>query len=201
MCSPPGCDKHQADKEAIRDVFSQYGAARQAKNGVHAASLVTANTLEYFRNLVKVGLDGKKADIAKLCAADRSEIVMMRNRATRSQLKNLDGKGYIVFAYTQGWYENDGIDALELGKITVSDSCDRASAQVTFQGEMVGYFVVFVKEGEAWKLDETSIFPLFSNSWAVAAAEAGITEDQVILQEEEQRTGKPVSPTVWDPMR
>jgi hypothetical protein len=197
-----GCDKHAGDKQAIRDVFYQYFTVGEIKSGAQAAGIVTGNTIEYYRRLVKWGLNGKKEDLAKLTPFDRLEIVRMRNRATRAQLKDLDGAGYIFFATAQGWYAVGGdVDFFELGLIRIKPDGAEATAQMLFRGEMIGHFAVFRKENDDWKLDETSLFPFYNKVVSILASEDGMPVDEAIMRWEEEDSHKPVPPTIWDPMK
>src|SRR6185436_310159 len=110
----------------------------------------------------------------------------MRNRATRDQLKNLDGAGYIFFATAQGWYAVGGdVDFFELGPIRMKPDGAQATAQMLFRGERIGHFAVFRKEDESWRLDETSLFPFYNKIISILAAEDGMPVDEAILRWEE----------------
>ncbi len=196
-----GCEPTGPDVDEIRQVWDNYDKANNTRNGELAASIFTDTTHAYYDRLVKQALDAPREQVLRLPLVDRSEILMMRNRATRVELEKLDGRGYVVFATSKGWYVSDPEETATLTLSGIRVTNDVASAQLVLDGTRSGNTVRFEKQGGAWKLDETSLFPFYSEVVAVAADDEGLSEDEWLIMAEEIEWGNTITDSIWEPLR
>lgn len=205
-----GCEPKSADQKAIKSVWERHADANETSNGKAVVALSSKSTFEYYDRLLKLGLDGKPDQIKKLTPFEKAEIVLMRHRSTRAELRKLDGKGYIEYATSKGWYAfgNDPDDPLnhQLGKIKVGGDGASAWAEVFFfddkgKKRKSDYAIKFFKEGGLWKLDETSVHLMWSHEYTRYAKEFGKSEDEFIVWLEEFWSGQKVPDTIWQPMK
>jgi hypothetical protein len=194
-----GCDKEAPEKDAIRLSWKRIDQANESKDGETAASLFTASSIERYRPLIKLGLDGKKKDLEGLDAWDLSEVFLMRICATRKELEALDPRAYVVHATSQGWYVTGESQTAEPGKIRITG--EKATVHFYDGSKPTGDTGTFLKEGGVWKWDEESWRAGFNTYARLSAAEVGVTVPEFLIADIEDRTGKTAPKNIWDPMK
>lgn len=219
-----GCDKHVKDKAEIRSAYDQYQQGQMDANGTAVAAVFTQRTFDHYAKLVKIGMDAKAQDVWNLPPSDMYEVLRMRSRAKRSQLKLLNGRDYVLLATKEGWWSGGepGWKIVEI-KVTGTTAVGtvrhpeweaeykqqqvagmlsrRARRSMGALDKPFSYNCQFVKEDGAWKVDETSMFPEF-NRWLTEAAKESrrSVRDFLMMLESEERDQKlPMS--IWDPMK
>lgn len=192
------CDNQSPDRRAIEAVWASWDRVNLNRDGEGAAKLYSSSTLEHYARVLKLGLDAKPDELARLTPMELREIATMRNRATREDLEKLDGRGYARFAAASGWYDIDSGGDAKLGPIKITG--DIAGADVRFDGRKA-WRVQFVREGGEWKLDETTMYDFSSQAYRDEAKEAGLSLQDYFEALEEDETGQPVSKDLWQPMK
>lgn len=204
-----GCEPKSADHKAVANVWEQIMSAWESSNGKAVVALSSKGTIEYYDRLVKLGLGATASEVKKLTPFEKLEIVMMRHRGKRSELRKLDGKGYIEYATSKGWYSGGGDPEgplyYELGKIKVGKDKVSAWAEVYFNDDnkrrKSDYAVKFFKEDGAWKLDETSIHLMLSHEIGYYARMLEMNVDSFIVMIEEESSGFDVPDSIWSTMQ
>ncbi len=193
------CDEYAEDKEEIRENWAKMIAARDAKQGEVAVSLITAESIAAYERLLKLALDGKKQEIEQLDAADLWEVLVIRICGKRKDLEKLTPREYFVHATNQGWYVSTEPVTIEPGKIRING--DRAFVHFYDGDEKTGETGVFLREDGVWKWEEES-WRAGVNAYARAMAdEEGVTVAEFLVSEIEADLGKTAPRNVWMPMK
>jgi len=196
------CEKDGPDQEEIRGLVDRIDDANQNRNGEAAAASFTASSIARYPRLIKLALDGQRRQIEALDAWDMSEVLLMRTMARRKDIKDLDGRAYVVFATGRGWYRQDDPPTVELRSIRILRGGNEALARAIYNGDTdTAETLRFAREDGVWKLDEESWRPSFNQYIRERAADDGISIVEAILQEIEEQTGTTPPATIWNPMR
>lgn len=194
----PACDTGSADREAVRDAIEQYYTAYAANDGAKVVGLVTNSTIRWYDRMLSMGRDGTAQQIANLTSQEKWEILMMRNRNTKAQIKDMDGRAYFIHATSKGYYVNDDVK-VDLPRIRIMGTT--AIAPVTIDGEDSDLEARFFKEDGSWKIDETTLYPVYCKWIELGARFERMTVEQFLIATEEDETGKKVRSDIWDRMR
>lgn len=192
----PACD--QAEAAEVRATYDQINAAFNASDGKTVVSLLNQKSIDQYDRYTQLARTGTREQIKALPAAERSEIVTIRHRLTRSELEGLDGRGYIILATGRGWYAaGEYEEPMELGKIRFQGSS--ATADILIDGKPSGYYYDFDLIDGVWKLDWVRIDEFINWQIAAQAELSHMSEDAVIMQIESEQSGKKVPASIWDP--
>ncbi len=212
-----GCDKHAQDRAAIGMVVERLVSASESGDGKTYADLIAADNLEYDSRTLKMALSGKKADILALPFSQRYEILLVRLLGNRKELKELDGKGYVAWAVTNGLYEYmPGPNAdLETGGLTFRGDeayCDlvikserrvrlgrRGSTTIT-EEKPTPYTLRFALENGQWKFDRTTFTQALNIQIQTEINQAGVQEDNVLIGMLRESTGEQIPANIWNGM-
>lgn len=190
-----GCEPAEAGD--VQYYYDAINRAFDSADGQGAVALLARRSIEQYDHAVQMAKTGTREQIKNLPGVERGDILMMRHRLTPEELAPLDGRAWLILATDRGWMAHDPDEVrLELGRITVNG--DTASAEIVVEGERTGAFYDFVREDGVWKLDWIRVDKLFNRWIAEGAAEAGMSEDEYLIMWEEQETGRPVRPDIWD---
>jgi hypothetical protein len=192
----PACDRAQA--EEVRDAYDQINAAFDANDGKTVVALLNQKSIDQYDRYTELARTGTRDQIKALPAAERSEIVMIRHRLTRSELQGLDGRGWLVLATSRGWYASvSGEEPLRLGRIRFQGSS--ATAEILIDHRLSGYYYDFDLIDGVWKLDWVRVDELTNRRIAAEAELSHTSEDNVILRWESDASGEKVPLSIWDP--
>lgn len=194
----PACDKHAAEKDAIRVVWNDYSTAYNNSDGKTLADSVTKSTMDHYTRLLNQALTASQKDVFALTPIEQRDVVRIRNRATKGQIKGYTGKGYLIYSTNQGWFAESSLSDLKVTSISVNG--DSAAATLTYEGDVVARKLQFVKEDGAWKFDHTSLFPIINDSMQRRAAALRVSMRDYVQSREQQAFGS-LKPTVWEPMK
>jgi hypothetical protein len=191
----PGCE-NAADPE-VRESFEQLRTLMDVRDGEKAVAMLAPQSITQAEQTLRFARAASRDQVATLDAAERAEVLTMRNRLSESELKSLDGKGYLVLAVSKGWYArtSDSGD-IALGRIRFQR--DTASAQIILNGRETNATFNFDFIEGVWKLDWIGFDQLFNEYVATAAAEYGMSEDDILMAREERISGRTVYPSIWD---
>ncbi len=219
-----GCDKQAPAKREVRAAWDAYVKANEEHRGQDAAALVTKNTIEHYTKLLKTALDMPAKDVWNLPPTQMSEILKIRNRFKKSEVKGIDGKGYLIIAGSRGW-NTDSDPEWTLTDIRIND--ERASASIynpeweseynkqralralarrARMGSRIEkpprYPVELRKEGEVWKVDETSMHARVDQELKDLAKESRMSVRDMLMEIEGFLTDQEKIPmSVWEPMK
>lgn len=199
-----GCDGLAAEKAAIRKCVTDLEAAYVGGQGHLAAELVTSECLDHYGKLLKVAMDGKRADVEKLSAFDRFEVLFIRHKSNRKSLKGLDGRGYQTFTTDQGWWSDLNDDTTSLTKSMAGLKFDQSNTSawcyIIEDRETTRFKVDFKKVNGAWKVNELSVRDYHSDVIERDAKMLKMPVNNYIITLIEDVTEEEVSAKVWDPM-
>lgn len=225
-CLPLAGCKEKPEQQAVRQAWETYQTAIENLDGQTVAKHCSASTHAHYDRLIKAGLDMPAQQVWGLRPLDMREVLMMRNRATRSQLKGYTGKGYIIYSTTQGWNLGGGDETeWEFRDIKVTGNAATARMVEVIPRNLVmdlaglsrrarlraaarrerreprSYTLSFVREDEVWKFDETTLHERFNNELTLAAKQYRMPVREMLMELESDESGKEVTMKTWEPMR
>lgn len=196
------CDNHARDKRDIADVYGDIERCNNAKDGKTVVELLTSDTFRRYERLIKLGLDGSPDEVKALPPNDKFEVLLMRLMASREDISKLDGRGYVIFATSKGWYitppSERSVDFVT--KIKISSSGNDAHGQLVSDGYRTDVRLHFVKEGGSWRFDETAAVADYDDAIRRHCSAERISVDKFVFDWLEEQTGKPVPNSIWHPM-
>lgn len=191
-----GCDKQAGAKADIRNAYLQYADAIKSRNGAILLEHVDPESILIYDTLLKAALRADRAKTLAMRPSEKLEIVAMRNRLTRDELKNLDARAYVILAVERGFWNFEAVrENIQRIKITGN----RAVGELFANGEPTGERFRFTKIGERWFIDETSFLDLADEWIPRVAGMEGLSVDEWIVQYEAEETKKDVTGAIWDP--
>lgn len=196
-----GCGKNAEDKAQIREVVARLDNANNSSDGATAAAIFTDETFRFYEQLLPIGLNGTEGQVRALPSAEMLEVLLMRARGTRKELEKLDGRGYVEYGTSKGWYVTPPADRTEDTLRNWQFGNGWAKAEVVSDGEPTGIVNRFEKVDGAWKIDERDSFASVSRLLDKLASEAGVERTDFVLLVLEERLGEPVPGSVWKPMK
>jgi hypothetical protein len=193
------CGGDGGEEAAIRQVFQRYRSAILARDGSIAANLVTQNTLEYYENIRAVAAEAGTETIAQRSMFDRLFIALLRVEVGPRELREMTGQELFVLAVDRGLIGEEDVRASEIGEVTIEG--DVAMGEAISDGRASGLSWRFAREGNGWRLDLTSVFPVANLAIKQVAQREGLSEDALIFQVVESVTGQRVSDEIWEEPR
>lgn len=194
-----GCLQSKDDK-AIRETYDLANQALTSRDAAALAAHVSASTFTYFDRLLNLARVGTKAQVMSLPPSEMMELVMMRNRCTGAQLKNMTGPFWLKACFEGGdYYDMDGI---ELGSIKIRG--DFAEASLEYGGfDIVDdsnnpIYFLFVKENGTWRWDIQHIDKWFNSAMESDAAAMNRALPLAILDWEAESSGKKPRSDIFD---
>jgi hypothetical protein len=189
----PGCDDLETE---VRDTFAQYSAARNNRDLNTVLEMTDPKYIDHLDYIVKMARTGEKDRVLRMTAAERLQLVMMRNRLTKAELAAMDGKGWLGRKIQEGWTRDfDEEPELQLGEISIKRP--RAFASLVVDGADTPFKLEFVKTGDKWVIDPTPYEELI-NQVLRKIVKTAQSEDAFILNAERAATGKPVNAMIWE---
>jgi hypothetical protein len=191
---PPGYQPMPAaEAAAVRAVLQGYLDAVQRHDGAAAARAVTRETRAYYARMRDLAMTAPEAKVRALSLMDRLSVLMYRHRVPADVLRTLTGDAAFAHTVSDGWVAR------------TANWQPSATAEVFGNGDRAllkdaGSIVHMVREEGAWRWDMMPIIRTASTQFA-ANLPAGMTEDDFILFVLSNSTGRPASPTVWQPVQ
>jgi hypothetical protein len=188
----PGCEDLVGE---VRDTYAQYMKAKDDKDAATVLALTDPQYIEHLDFVVKMAKSAERDRVKRLSGAERLQVVRMRNRLTKAELAQLDGKGWLTRTVNEGWSIDDILGAFDLGAITIKRP--RAQGTMEIDGLATTIKVEFVKTGDKWVLDPIAIEELINN-FLKKVAPSEEAEDYFIMERESYRSGKKVGTSIWE---
>jgi hypothetical protein len=197
-----GCDARSDDRKEMRAVFARLNECNRAADGDGIVDVFTKSSFARNEELVKLGLDGTASQVKALPPNDMMEVLRMRLRSTRPELARLDGRGYVRYATSNGWYVRPPAELSDetLTGFTFTKDAREARAQVVSDGKKVPTRIHFIVEDNAWRYDEPEAMGEFDRDMHKWARQERMSIEELVLSLLEDELGKEIPSTVWDPM-
>ncbi len=186
-------------QDAVRQCFDTYKAALLSKDGLKAAAIISANSLDYYDRMRKLTLTGSRQEVEGLSDVDKVMVLVLRVRAPRPLLETGSPAEMVKFAVDSGMIGAASVQRMDLGKITVKDK--EAEGEIVSGGKPVGASFRFHREGESWKLDLEQATILGRGTFTALAKESGMTENELILKTLSVLAGKEIGEEIWMPLK
>ncbi|MEO3430093.1 hypothetical protein AAFN88_14630 [Pelagibius sp. CAU 1746] len=182
----------------VKESFLAYKVAILEADGEAAASVVTQNSRDYFRNLANHALTLDRAGLHEIHLTDRLYAMLLRHNLDRTQLQQMSGDQIVSYAVDHGWIGRSGASQLRLGHYQIEG--DRASGTILRPDGLKSAFKMeFVREGGKWLLDLVALMDLTRTAFEYSVQQSGLGEDEFVLLMLEQGTGVKPGPEIWDP--
>jgi len=186
----------QTTAHAIQETFGYYRQAIADQDSSEVATMVTQETVDYFKELQELALYATPDELEKKGLTDRMQVVVLRHRVPMSTLQKKDHVELLKFCVETGLL-GKSIAAVEIGEIRLKEN--EAEAQTVLNGQPLPVVLRFAKEGETWKVDMLSILSAGNEMLRGVAEERGLTEDDLILQMVTKGSGMDVPKDIWQP--
>jgi len=147
------------DLGLIRKNFDSYKTFLYNGNGGEAANLVDSHTIKYYGDIIELVKNADSLKVESLSLWDKIMVLTVRQRVSKENILNFDGKALLIHAINNGMIDKNGAGSFTLGDVTVDKNS--AKGQLIFKGTGSPYFLNFYKESGQWKYDLTSSFPIF----------------------------------------
>ena len=184
------------EEQAIRQAFEEYKQSILDQDGERAASLVTQNTLDYYDEMRDLAVEAGPEQILDRRLTDRLAVATYRLTLDLESLRQMTPRALFAFAVDEGLIgSRSDVAGLELGTITLSG--DTATANAVSDGQEAPLEWEFRREGDQWRLDLEALLAVVNLVLQNLARESGVSENQLIYQTLEARTGQRVTGEVW----
>jgi len=181
-----------AEAEAVHAVLRAYFDAVTHRDGAAAVQAVTRTTRGYYARMRDLALTATEAQVRAAPLMDRVSILMYRHRVPAGVLRTLAGDSAFAHTISAGWVAATAGEPPAMGP--VFGRGDRAIMRDR------GTSMQFVREDGAWRWDMMPLIRGASREFA-ASLPGGMTEEQFIFRVLEMSTGRPASPSVWQPVQ
>ena len=186
------------EDKAVRNSFDNYKNAILNDNGAEAVKHVSERTIRYYDAILDHVKNSDSAKVDSLSILDKLMVFSLRHRSTRNEILTFNGRSLFVYAIKSGMVGKNSVANLTIGEVTIDNNT--AKGQIESHGNKSPMSFDFYKEGEGWKVDLTSIFPMSVSAFQKMAENAGETENQFLFSLLERVTGKKPGPEIWKKM-
>ncbi|MFM9996355.1 MAG: hypothetical protein ACKVU4_11205 [Phycisphaerales bacterium] len=207
----PGCDAAVA--EDIELTLTDMRSAADRQDGEAFVNLLAPESFDYYERVRKLALDASYARIDALTITEKLDILVMRNRCTRKQLEPLDGRGWVVYAIGEGWYDGPRFDEESVHERNVTVRGTTATLEVVYKarqahftgegsGQRVSDTFTFLQVEDRWLADWRGQSALFERLVNLTRDETHKSVNQILEGVESKVSLKPVDKSIWEtPMR
>lgn len=221
-----GCE-HSADKSEIRRVYDEVQRCYLEGDAAAAEAILAPESFEMYDRLLPIALTGRKPDLMALQPHERAEVLMLRAKATRSEMKGKTGKDWFLRSISEGWWTGDGFEldiddfqwwkdgdkqeakarvyeisyeqrrSLGLGRRARSFSYDARVRTKTDQ------WLRFIKSDGVWKFDQRSMDEAFGMWMKNNCGSYGMTVDEFVVEYVAASAGldEKLPESIWKPMK
>lgn len=185
-------------RREIRRLFALYRKALLENDPDAAYGLVDANTHRYYSALLEAA---RYADAEALRSApflDRLGVVQTRHMISPAVLMTLDGRSYFRYAVENGWFSRDSVASLRVGAVEVRGDVATAAMHNAMQKLPTPF--TFRRDDGEWRIDLTAVMRQANDTMLAAARDAGMSEDSFVFWIVGTVSGRPVDPSVWNPV-
>jgi hypothetical protein len=192
----------EKDKERMQQLWKELERCNNERDGDKVVAVFSKESFKNNERIVKLALDGTKEQVKAAGPHTRVEVFRIRMLAKRADVEKLNGRGYVRWATSQGWYVTpaDERTAQTLDDFRFNAAGTEATARLVEDGDPTEIRLRFVKEEAGWKYDEAHSYGEYDRVLRKIAKEEKMTEDDVVEEVLETETGKKVPESVWNPM-
>jgi hypothetical protein len=181
--------------EGVSNCFNGYKTAVLSQNGAEAIKFVDAQTLNYYAQMLDYSISISSSELQKKSFLDKLMILTLRHRATPEELHSFNGETLFIWAVENGMVGKESVQNASIGKIEIEDQS--AKGQFVNNGQSTPFYYKFVKTGESWKIDLTSMFDISEKALLQMVKQQGMEQQEFIYYMLELLTGKEVDPNIW----
>ena len=171
----------------------------KTRTGADAAATVDAETLQHFAELRELALNASREELRAKGIGLRTSVLLIRARATRAELANLEGSGYFAFAVDKGWHAQDSSTELDLTEPEITG--DAAEAKAILRGVQTQIPLRFVAENGDWRFKYVDLVKRADAGDRQIQQRSGVEEDELIVRSLERALGKTLPESIWEPMK
>ena len=182
---------------AVKASFENYKSAVLNDKGEDAVQYVDSRTIKYYGDILQHVRTADSTTIESLSVLDKLMVFTVRHRASKDDILSFDGKGLLAYAIKSGMIGKNSVANSSIGDVTVDGSF--AKGQYLSNGKKAPFFFHFYEEGDSWKVDLTSIFPVSIIALKKFAEDSGQSENDFIFSLLETITGKKPGAEIWSP--
>ncbi|HMN40181.1 MAG TPA: hypothetical protein PKE29_05000 [Phycisphaerales bacterium] len=216
-----GCDKRRQDKADASAAWDNYVIANSDRKGPDVADACSKRTLDFYTGLIKTAVEAPAQKVWELPPTQMYEVLKMRHRFKKSELKGINGRGYILLSASRGWI-TDNDPAWKLTAIKITPDGATATAQIHNPGWESDYAyersahrylrfgarpekpprfpLTLLKEEGVWKIDEPASHAKQDQDIRTLAAQVRMSVRDLLMDIEADQTENDRLPmSVWDP--
>jgi hypothetical protein len=189
------CSSKKQDVENVQKTFNSYKNAVLQKNGTDAIKFVDKTTIDYYAKMLDHAKNIKSNELQNLTLLDKLMILSLRHRATSTELNSFNDESLLIWAINSGMIGEESVKNATMGTIEIDGN--NAKGQFINNGQSTPFYYKFVKSGETWKIDLTSMFSVSEKGLIQLARQQNMTHQEFIYYLLEMTTGKEVNPNIW----
>ena len=184
------------DAQAIQAVFAQYKEALLQGDGAKAADIVSARTIAFYDGIVTHTLNTPREKLVGLDFISKFMVLRIRHEFTKAEISEMTGRKLLETGVNKGWISKASVANIEqLVEIKV-DASEASAAMAAFPGVPAFHFL---KESGQWKLDLVGSFALANAAMKQEITNAGLTEEQFIIQALRMVSSREVDERIFSP--
>jgi len=186
------------DTTLIKACFNGYKNAILSDQGKAAVSFVDSRTVKYYTDILQKTKTLDSLGIDKLPIMDKLTILMIRHRATREEIMQLDGRSLLVYAIERGMVGKNSVQQIGIGEVMIRGNAAEGQIMVGEAPTSLAYN--FYKEDGAWKMDITSVLKEGNAAMKKVVQDSGQPENEFLIMLLENATGKEPLKNIWKPL-
>jgi hypothetical protein len=186
-----------SERDKVNACFQEYKSAILEDRGKNAAEVVSKATIEYYMGMLDIALNADSATVDQLGITDKVTVFTIRHKIPKSDVVDLDGKGFFIYAINTGIVGKSTVINTDIGEVKVDGNF--ATGQLVASGQESPMFFQFQKE-DGWKLDITSLFPASNTVLNQMVANSGMNQNDFLFQIMQSLTGRYPDSSIWQPM-
>lgn len=183
----------------IQESFKNYTAALLDNQGHLAINYLAQNTINYYGTLLQHVKSSDSTQLMNLTVLDRLMVLIIRQRASKSEILGFDAKGLLIYAINKGMVGKNTLNNNELGKITIEGNSAKAAYRVN--GIKTPLYLDFYKEENTWRLDLTSVFTFSNMAFNQLVQASGMQVNEYLEVLLEIVSGKKPDASIWQPIQ
>lgn len=139
------------DLMAIRSMFAEFKTALQQDRGVAAAALVSSSSVDRFEQFRVWALNDSEEELANRSVLEQIETLRLRRLFRKEDLAEITGRDVVSLLVNEDQLPTPFVEDAILGEPVFKDRI--CYIQIFDEGGAIKEKLVFVKEGEHWKVD------------------------------------------------
>lgn len=192
----------EESQRQIRESFEVYRKAVLDADGKRAVTVLTPDTLLYYGRLQRHALFSSADVVRSLPVMERVQVLFYRVTVPGDELVRMSDEEVVTYAIERGWVGRVELQNSALGEIELDAEGRTAMAAHLLGGQPTGVRYRFVRgpRDERWRLDLVPVLETSNEVMQRAAAEAGMSEDELVLELVRTATESGAPENVWEPL-